>query len=585
MIQSSASRRSLARYSRAALGVIGVAFALTLGFAGTAAAADNTLVSSVPAADAVEQTSPAAIALTFASPLGAVNVVSATCNDALVPLGSPTVTTDKLSLTVPITSPLPKGDCVVAWRVGNPDGTPGGSGSFTFTIAADTAATVAPVESIVVDPTATGATPAPVTPGATDPTAGDSTNTDSSSGEGPLGLARLISMLGLAVLFGSFVVIAVAWPEGVEYILTVRFLRTAWFVAAAGAYLYAAAIAGQISGDGIGSGLIPTSWTNLTDNNVGLAALARVLLVAGTGWAIARPERIIDPASQLPALLVPGLAVATFGFSRVGGDLAAVGALAGIAHALAISVWFGGLVLLARVVLAGPGDEDLVHAVRGFSKLSNPAIIVTVLSGFVQTFRLDRGTLFSTGHGRVLLLKTVAVAGMVFVGMLARQFIRARLARADVMSAPLAIRLRRALGIEALAGVMVMVLTAWLLSLSPGTTVATAPDANRLGPSVSIVDSNLGVEVKVSITGVVGTNAVRVDVAKPATGLASLFVDFTPPDPTVSAVTLTVPLTGAGSALLSLQDGLPLGVAGTWTITVRVADIPVGSKNVTVSAP
>ena len=585
MIRSSASRRSLARYSRAALGVVGVAFALTLGFAGTAAAADNTLVSSVPAADAVEQTSPAAIALTFASPLGAVNVVSATCNDALVPLGSPTVTTDKLSLTVPITSPLPKGDCVVAWRVGNPDGTPGGSGSFTFTIAADTAATVAPVESIVVDPTATGAAPSPVTPGATDPTAGESTNTDSSSGEGPLGLARLISMLGLAVLFGSFVVIAVAWPEGVEYILTVRFLRTAWFVAAAGAYLYAAAIAGQISGDGIGSGLIPTSWTSLTDNNVGLAALARVLLVAGTGWAIARPERIIDPASQLPALLVPGLAVATFGFSRVGGDLAAVGALAGIAHALAISVWFGGLVLLARVVLAGPGDEDLVHAVRGFSKLSNPAIIVTVLSGFVQTFRLDRGTLFSTGHGRVLLLKTVAVAGMVFVGMLARQFIRARLARTDVMSAPLAIRLRRALGIEALAGVMVMVLTAWLLSLSPGNTVATAPDANRLGPSVSIVDSNLGVEVKVSITGVVGTNAVRVDVAKPATGLASLFVDFTPPDPTVSAVTLTVPLTGAGSALLSLQDGLPLGVAGTWTITVRVADIPVGSKNVTVSAP
>ncbi len=580
MMQTSAPRRSLARYSRAALGVVSIAFGLTLAGSGTAAAADNTLVSSVPAADATEQTSPAAIALTFASPLGAVNVVSATCNGALVPLGSPTVTTDKLSLTVPITSPLPKGDCVVAWRVGNPDGTPGGSGSFRFTIATDTAATVAPIETIAVDPTGTGTTPTPATPTAVDPA-----DTDSSSSEGPLGLARLISMLGLAVLFGSFVVIAVAWPEGVEYILTVRFLRTAWFVSAGGAYLYAAAIAGQISGDGIGAGLIPTSWTNLTDHNVGLAALARVLLVAGTGWAIARPERIIDQSTQLPALLVPGLAVATFGFSRVGGDLAAVGALAGIAHALAISVWFGGLVLLARVVLAGPGDEDLVHAVRGFSKLSNPAIIVTVVSGFVQTFRLDRGTLFSTGHGRVLLLKTIAVAGMVFVGLLARQFIRARLARADVMSAPLAIRLRRALSIEALAGVMVMVLTAWLLSLSPGNTVATAPDANRLGPSVNIVDSNLGVEVKVTITGVVGTNAVRVDVFKPATGLASLFVDFTSPNPAIPGVTLTVPLTGAGSALLSLQDGLPLGAAGTWTITVRVADVPVGSKNVTVSAP
>ena len=151
-------------------------------------------------------------------------------------------------------------------------------------------------------------------------------------------------MIGIAVLFGSLIVIAVAWPEGVEYILTVRFLRTSWIVAAVGSYFYAAALVGQISGDGLGSGLIPTSWTDLTDNNVGLAALARVVFVAATGWVIARPERVIDPSNQLPALVLPGLAVASLAFSREGGDLAAVGAVAGIAHALAISVWFGGLV-------------------------------------------------------------------------------------------------------------------------------------------------------------------------------------------------------------------------------------------------
>ena len=46
--------------------------------------------------------------------------------------------------------------------------------------------------------------------------------------------------------------------------------------------------------------------------------------------------------------------------------------LAGIVHALAMAVWFGGVVLLARVVLAGPGEEDLVHAVRGFGRISRP---------------------------------------------------------------------------------------------------------------------------------------------------------------------------------------------------------------------
>ena len=52
-----------------------------------------------------------------------------------------------------------------------------------------------------------------------------------------------------------------------------------------------------------------------------------------------------------------------------------------------MSVWIGGVVLLARVVLAGPGEEDLVHAVRGFGRISNPAIVLTVVSGLVQLYR------------------------------------------------------------------------------------------------------------------------------------------------------------------------------------------------------
>ena len=60
-----------------------------------------------------------------------------------------------------------------------------------------------------------------------------------------------------------------------------------------------------------------------------------------------------------------------------------------------MAVWVGGVVLLARVVLAGPGEEDLVHAVRGFGRISGPAIVVTVVSGLVQLYRLDGGSLFS----------------------------------------------------------------------------------------------------------------------------------------------------------------------------------------------
>jgi copper transport protein len=61
---------------------------------------------------------------------------------------------------------------------------------------------------------------------------------------------------------------------------------------------------------------------------------------------IIRPERVLDPQSQLIALGVPALAVATFGFSRSGGDLALVGYATGVLHALAMAVWLGGVVLL-----------------------------------------------------------------------------------------------------------------------------------------------------------------------------------------------------------------------------------------------
>src|SRR5690606_26999463 len=134
---------------------------------------------------------------------------------------------------------------------------------------------------------------------------------------------------------------------------------------------------------------------------------------------------------------------------------------------LAMAVWFGGLVVLSRVVLAGPGEADLVHAVRGFERISTPALITTVATGAIQTYRLDGGSLFSSGHGRVLLLKALAVGAMVFVGLATREFIRTRMSRADVMTPPLAARLRRALGVEAAVGVVVLALTAWMLSLRP----------------------------------------------------------------------------------------------------------------------
>ena len=236
----------------------------------------------------------------------------------------------------------------------------------------------------------------------------------------PIWLGRVLSIIGIAVVFGSLVLIVAAWPEGPEYVLALRFLRSMWIVGLVGTLIYVAGLSAAVKGESFSSGLNPASWFDLFDAGwPGRFAVLRVVLVIAMAWVVMKPERVIDPTTNMLALGIPALAVVTLGLSRTGGNLAFLGVVASILHVLAMAVWFGGAVLLARVVLAGPGDEDLVHAVRGFSRISNPAIVITLFSGLIQLYRLDGGELFSSGHGRVVLLKTVAVAAMVFVGMTA----------------------------------------------------------------------------------------------------------------------------------------------------------------------
>jgi len=567
---------------------------LVLGLVGslwapTAHAADNTVVSSVPAASAAVEASPSSIAVTFAQPLGNNNTIALTCGGGtVVQTGSVIVLTDQLTLQAPLISVAPKGECTVAWRV--TDATtlqPAGSGSFTFTIsndppAATTTTTTAPPvpgDTIVPVTTTTQATAA-TTPVDDSTGTGTATGTES-GGQGPLGLFRLFSNLGLAILFGSLVLIAIAWPEGVEYILTVRFLRFTWMVTLAFTYLFAGALAAHQTGAGIGNALNPAGLTDLLDSTPGKAALLRLVFVAASAYAVLRPERVIDPGTQLPALALPGLAVVTMAFSRA--EFGLIEYAAGAVHALAISVWLGGLVLLWRVVLAGPGEEDLVHAVRGFARLATPALWATVATGAVLMFQLDSGHLDSS-HGLVVIVKTLFVSLMVFVGVAARQFISQRVARVDTMTAPLATRLRRALGIEMLVGVLVITLTAWLLALTPPGLGAASGDSLKLGVVHTFQNDTSGVRVDLAFSERVGTNDVRIEVVAPPAGVTALTVEFQPPPGSfVNGMIINkIPLAGPGVAVLEKSDGFTLSAAGNWTIVVTANGTEVGRQAVLV---
>ncbi|MFK8023821.1 MAG: copper resistance CopC/CopD family protein [Ilumatobacter sp.] len=533
----------------------------------------NTVVNSAPENGSVLSVSPDAIVIIFADDLGSGSTISVDCDGEPVTLPA-TEVIDDTTLQVEIPDPLPAGTCVARYRATDADGQETATGPITFVVQNDTA--TAPT-----DTTDTGeSTPAATVPVTTTADAGSDTGdadpevidlSIATDGDPAIWLFRLLSTLGIAVLFGGLILITAAWPEGVEYLVTIRFLRGAWILAVISTFILMALAAAAVTPNGGGGPFSPGTWADLLDAGwAGRALVIRMLLVAGSAWVAFRPDRAIDPATQLAALGVPGLAAAMIGVSRTSGDLVAVGVLMGIGHAVAMSVWVGGVVLLSRVVLAGPGDEDLVHAVRGFSRISTPAILITIITGLVQMIRLVGTDLFGSGYGRVVLLKTIVVAAMIFVAFSARQFVAQRMNRAHQLSVPLADRLRRAFGAETLFGLATLALSSWLLIWIPPGVDATPSIDYAVSQEHSDAADLLDARVRFTDDRV-GQVGLEVLLRDPIDGLSGLTVVLTAPEgsPTIGAIRQPVPLQEPGYAVRTEALGLPLVVAGQWTVRVE----------------
>ena len=508
--------------------------------------AETSLVSSTPADGAELTTAPTQITVVFDQTVPANSVVQAVCNQQPAPLGSLQVGADGISITVPIVGALPIGTCNVTYSVPQADGKVA-TGGFSFE---------------VLDP-ASGA----IGDDGTDPTDGGNLATDPPPVSGPLGLARLVSYIALAALFGGAMFIALVWPEGVDDVHAPRYLRLAWILAMISTYFVAVLTTSLTTGDSVTSALSPTAWMEIVDSVSGAAVVLRFVLVAVAFSAIMRPERLIDPATQLLSLAPSGLAVASLALTRADPEFSLVGTTAGLFHTVSVALWFGGLAILVQAVLVAPGDEDLVHAMRGFTRLAPAFITVAVVSGMIHLYQLDGGAILSSRHGRLIVLKSIGVAAMVYFGMLTRQVVATRLRRAKGLTARMTSSLRRAVTIEALIGVFVLLVTSWAVATLPDR--IEPPGTDRTNYAFVGERSGGAFDVQVKVTPAsVGLNAVRIDVYSPEAGLTDLVVQFNPPTSDTASVTLEVPLDGEGAARLPVSEGVPFGVPGLWTVLV-----------------
>lgn len=564
--------------------------AMLVGLLGAAPAAaqdtgTNSLQSIVPAPGANLESSPEEIVLSFNQEIqdGQVAIVQMTCGvGEIQSLGEPEVDDNGLVVTVEVLSPVPRGACTIIWALRD-DAATVAQDSSTFRVDSDPATTTTTTTAAPGAATTTTIASQPL-PGGDD---GESVTPAQGSSGGAQWLGRLFSTLGVLALFGGLALIALGWPEGPEYVVTVRYLRSVWILALVGTVLYLIAFTARYTGDTFSSAMSPTSWLELADAGwPGRGALLRLVMVAACGWVALRPERIIDPTTAMWAWGLPSAAIVAVSLSRVEGPVAWGGVLIGFAHLVTSAVWFGGVALVARVVLAGPGEEDLVHATRAFSRISTKAMVAVVITGVAQMVRLV-GNPFGSSHGRVLLLKVVAVAAMLAVALAARQQVTYRLDRAQEMTVPLADRFRRAFGAEAALGVVVLAFSGWMLALTPAKVDPLA--GQTYGEAVPFVDSTSEIDARVFIGPQrVGLNGFKIEVTSPTEGISLLELRFIPPaGSTAQGYRQPIPLTTAGTAYLLASQGLNLQAAGNWTLelvaTTSTGNLTGASQTFTVN--
>ena len=526
--------------------------AMASGVAGT-----NEITSSNPVRNQIVQVQPPQIQMVFRDAITDLGNMGLTvvCGSEPIGIGLPQLGADSKTVSVAVTSAFTAGECLITWKLAD-----GSQGSIPFT------------SQIVSETTIplTDGTPADTTiPAVIGEVVMEATGGGPRVG-GLLGLLRILEYLLVAAIFGGLLTVTLAWPEGIDYGVCLRFFRITWLLAVVTTYLIVAITAMRNSDNTFVGSLNPFGWFGVLNDAAGLIMLLRFALIIGSFWVTFQPARVFEPATQVPAITLITVLMATFAFTRIGQNVAIFTYIFGIAHVLAIGMWLGGLLLLSRAVLNAPGEADLLNAVRGFTRISTILILVSIGTGVMQVYLLDSFNIFSTGHGRLNLLKLVVVAAMAWISLMFKNFTVTRLSKETELTSKMAWRLRRAVSTELLVGILVLGLTSWMVPMQP--TQARASGAQPTVPYAFRQDlKNDRFHVIISLTpSTTGVNAMRIELLEPSR-INNFVVKLIPSEIGYAGIAINVPLKRRGAAIVMGDGSFTLPVAGVWSIEVSGA--------------
>ncbi|MGC4112874.1 MAG: copper resistance protein CopC [Nocardioides sp.] len=412
------------------------------------------------------------------------------------------------------------------------------------------------------------------TPPGSVPTAHGSTATNVG-----LGLSRWLTYAGAALGLGGLVFLSWCWPAGWSSPRARRVVDVGTGLLVAGTLLglllkgpYDAGLGPAHAADvDLVREVLGTTYGRALDVRILLLAVVILLLVYRTRLS----ARVLRWAGVVVVPAV-GVTFALCGHAAAGSHQGL--AVASVAvHVSAMSVWLGGLALLAGVVLAEDHPmSDALAVVRRFSTVAAVSVGVLVATGVYQAVRELQSwdVLLDSHYGHVLLVKI----WLVVIALGAAAGSRAWVWQSKAPTGPPLRTLRSSVALESVAIVGVLIASAML--------VTSDPKAARL------------VSAPVSTTVRAGPDQVRVSVTPAGTRRVSLRLvvldrDGHPVDPPeVDAAfslreqqvgPLPVTLTRSGRGVRTGRVSLPLG--GEWQLAVTVRTTAIDEATAYVEVP
>ncbi|WP_309238291.1 copper resistance CopC/CopD family protein [Actinoplanes aureus] len=225
--------------------------------------------------------------------------------------------------------------------------------------------------------------------------------------------------------------------------------------------------------------LVPAGGPALTLVSTDAPALITVPRVAPT---VVQPRAHRAQVVAVLLLAVAGLVTWPLTGHAAAAPMPAVTVAVGVVHMAAMAIWIGGLITLIAFLLRGTHRRVLAKILPVWSRWAAMSVLWLAIAGGVQS-AVQLGSLealWRTGYGQLLLAK---------LGVLALVLGAAAVARKLVLTARNGGVLRRTVGIEVVATVVILALSAVLVQVDPGRTAAVKDNAISGRGSSDTLDS------------------------------------------------------------------------------------------------